>query len=477
MHQPDQDHDFLLESRTVLPTDHGVFTTCAYTLGDVTHVAMLMGDPAQVEAPIVRMHSECLTGDTLGSHRCDCGDQLEAALQAIAAEGTGILLYLRGHEGRGIGLAAKLRAYALQDGGMDTVDANRALGLPDDARDYTAAAEMLRDLGSTTVRLLSSNPAKAEALTNLGITVADRVVLPVVDRPENSHYLHTKRQRMRHDPLAGRVAVRDDTFPVYRTLSEHLEVVAQLAQSADGFIAARGGDAEFVSGEADRTHLHRLRAAVDAVLVGATTVTRDNPQLTVRAVPGENPVRVVLDPRARIPVTSRVLQSSEARTLWLVNRAAEVPSRVGDHVEVVRLPASAASHSGEADGAADTSVDPAAVLRVVREHVSGSILVEGGGKSVSAFLSAGLLDRLFLTVAPVLIGDGVPGVRFEGSAVMGEALRAPFRRYTFEEDVCTEFVLSQAAREHDAAQVADQSAAHAAGHATVQNTGQDLEAK
>ena len=455
MHQPEQDHALLLESRTVLPTDHGVFTTCAYTFGDVTHVAMLMGDPAQAEAPIVRMHSECLTGDTLGSHRCDCGDQLEAALQAIAAEGTGILLYLRGHEGRGIGLAAKLRAYALQDEGMDTVDANRALGLPDDARDYTAAAEMLRHLGSPTVRLLSSNPAKAEALTSLGITVADRVVLPVLDRPENSHYLQTKRQRMRHDPLAGRVAVEEDTFPVYRTLAEHSEVIAQLAQSADGFIAARGGDAEFVSGEADRTHLHHLRAAVDAVLVGATTVTRDNPQLTVRAVEGENPVRVLLDPRARIPVTSRVLQSPDARTLWLVGQDAEVPTEVGEHVEVVRLPAGTTQTSGEQvsggnDGAAGTSVDPAAVLRVVREHVSGSILVEGGGKSVSAFLSAGLLDRLFLTVAPVLIGDGVPGVRFEGSAVMGEALRAPFRRYTFEDDVCTEFVLSEAAREHDA---------------------------
>ena len=439
----------------MLPTDHGVFTTCAYTFGDVTHVAMLMGDPAQAEAPIVRMHSECLTGDTLGSHRCDCGDQLEAALQAIAAEGTGILLYLRGHEGRGIGLAAKLRAYALQDDGMDTVDANRALGLPDDARDYTAAAEMLRDLGVPTVRLLSSNPAKAEALTSLGITVADRVVLPVLDRPENSHYLQTKRQRMRHDPLAGRVAVQEDTFPVYRTLAEHSEVIAQLAQSADGFIAARGGDAEFVSGEADRTHLHHLRAAVDAVLVGATTVTRDNPQLTVRAVEGENPVRVLLDPRARIPVTSRVLQCPDARTLWLIGQDAEVPTEVGEHVEVVRLPAGTTQTfdeqvSGGNDGAAGTSVDPAAVLRVVREHVSGSILVEGGGKSVSAFLSAGLLDRLFLTVAPVLIGDGVPGVRFEGSAVMGEALRAPFRRYTFEDDVCTEFVLSEAAREHDA---------------------------
>ncbi|SFV21925.1 GTP cyclohydrolase II [Micrococcus terreus] len=450
MKQTDQDHThtLVLESRTSLPTDHGVFTTCAYTYQGVTHVAMLMGEPQRAEAPIVRLHSECLTGDALGSHRCDCGDQLDAALAAIAAAGTGILLYLRGHEGRGIGLAAKLRAYALQDQGMDTVDANRALGLPDDARDYTAAAEMLRDLDCTTVRLLSSNPAKAEALTQLGITVADRVVLPVLDRPENSHYLQTKRARMRHDPLAGEagreggaaaLTVQEDTFPVYSTLAEHPEVVAQMAQSADGFIAARGGDAEFVSGEADRTHLHHLRAAVDAVLVGAGTVCADDPQLTVRAVHGQNPLRVVVDPHARIPVDSRVLQSPDAPTLWLVSAEAEVPSGLGGHVETVRLP----------DGGSAGLVDPAAVLAVVRERVSGSVLVEGGGKTVSSFLSAGLLDRLFLTVAPVLIGDGVPGIRFEGSPMMAEALRTPFRRYTFGEDICTEFVLSDAAKDHD----------------------------
>ena len=455
MQQTDQDHThtLILESRTSLPTDHGVFTTCAYTYQGVTHVAMLMGEPERAEAPIVRLHSECLTGDALGSHRCDCGDQLDAALAAIAAAGTGILLYLRGHEGRGIGLAAKLRAYALQDQGMDTVDANRALGLPDDARDYTAAAEMLRDLDCTTVRLLSSNPAKAEALTQLGITVADRVVLPVLDRPENSHYLQTKRQRMRHDPLAGEagrngvaphsglseLSVQEDTFPVYSTLAEHPEVVAQMAQSADGFIAARGGDAEFVSGEADRTHLHHLRAAADAVLVGAGTVCADDPQLTVRAVHGHNPLRVVVDPHARIPVGSRVLQSADAPTLWLVGAEAEVPAGVGEHVETVRLP----------DGGSAGLVDPAAVLAVVRERVSGSVLVEGGGKTVSSFLAAGLLDRLFLTVAPVLIGDGVPGIRFEGSPVMAEALRTPFRRYTFGEDICTEFVLTQTAKDHD----------------------------
>ncbi|WP_343898528.1 GTP cyclohydrolase II, partial [Brevibacterium luteolum] len=186
-------------ARTMLPTDHGVFTTYAFDAAGTTHVAMVAGDPSAATAPLVRMHSECLTGDALGSHRCDCGDQLQAALAAIADAGCGVLLYLRGHEGRGIGLGPKLEAYELQDAGLDTVDANRRLGLPDDARDYTAAAQMLEALGITRVRLLSSNPTKAAALEALGIEVIERRMLPVADRPENAGYLDTKRRRMHHD--------------------------------------------------------------------------------------------------------------------------------------------------------------------------------------------------------------------------------------------------------------------------------------
>src|SRR5690625_863160 len=170
-----------------LPTDHGTFTLRSYTYEGVTHVAMTLGDPASSDAPLVRMHSECLTGDVLGSHRCDCGDQLTAALEAISSYGTGILLYLRGQEGRGIGLENKLRAYALQDTeGLDTVEANRALGLPDDARDYRAAAEMITQLGSKRIRLLSSYPAKYDELNEHGFTVTQRLNQQLPDRPESS---------------------------------------------------------------------------------------------------------------------------------------------------------------------------------------------------------------------------------------------------------------------------------------------------
>ena len=424
-----------------LPTDHGTFTLRSYTFNDITHVAMVMGDPASSDAPLVRMHSECLTGDVLGSHRCDCGDQLSAALQAISSSGAGILLYLRGQEGRGIGLENKLRAYALQDTeGLDTVEANRALGLPDDARDYRVAAEMLTHLGCQRIRLLSSNPAKSDALTEHGIDVVQRLNLQLPDRPENSAYLQSKRQRMNHDVPNGHPELDHSLeLDVYKTIATHDEVLAQLAQSEDGFIASRTGDAEFVSGALDRRHLHCLRASVGAVLVGAGTVVADNPQLTVRAVEGENPVRVILDPRARIPRDSKVLQSGEAPTLWLVGADAPIEGELADHVTVARL-----AHP------TSQKIDPHTVIAVIREHVTGSILIEGGGQTVSDFLSAGALDRLFLTKAPVLIGDGVPGIRFDGSSDMGKALRYPFRRYIFGQDVCTEYMLSPAARTHSA---------------------------
>lgn len=427
--------------QSALPTDYGVFTIQSYTYQDVTHVAMTLGNPAAVDAPLVRVHSECLTGDVLGSHRCDCGDQLAASMAAISTAGTGVLLYLRGHEGRGIGLEKKLAAYALQDdNGLDTVDANRSLDLPDDARDYRAAAEMLRALECPRIQLLSSNPAKVAALTRCGIEVTERLHLQLPDRPENSAYLATKRRRMSHDSPVG-LPTFDDALEldVYQTIAAQNEVIAQLAQSEDGFIATRTGDAEFVSGQLDRRHLHQLRAVVGAVLVGAGTVTADNPQLTVRAVEGENPVRVILDPAGRIPEDSTVLQSSDAPTLWLIGADTKVTASVGEHVHMLRLPHFAGDR-----------LDPHTVIALVREHVEGSMLIEGGGQTVSDFLGAEALDRLFITRAPVFIGDGVPGIRFSGTAVMADALRVPFRRYSFGEDICTEYVLSPAAVEHSA---------------------------
>jgi 3,4-dihydroxy 2-butanone 4-phosphate synthase / GTP cyclohydrolase II len=188
------------EVETRLPTDHGVFTVRAYRdrSTGADHVAIISGDPASdALGAIVRVHSECLTGEAFGSLKCECGPQLDAALEAIQEEG-GVVVYLRGHEGRGIGLINKLRAYRLQEDGLDTLDANLALGLPIDARDYGAATAILADLGIDTVRLLTNNPEKVRQLEAHGIRVAERRPLVVGVGAGNTGYLETKRERMGH---------------------------------------------------------------------------------------------------------------------------------------------------------------------------------------------------------------------------------------------------------------------------------------
>ncbi|GBQ60423.1 3,4-dihydroxy-2-butanone 4-phosphate synthase [Acetobacter indonesiensis NRIC 0313] len=166
---------------------------------DVEHVALVKGNPAAAGAvPLVRLHSECVTGDALGSLRCDCGTQLHAALKAIGQAETGVLVYVRGHEGRGIGLVNKIRAYELQDAGLDTVDANHKLGFATDVRDWTAAAAILRDLGVGQLDLLTNNPDKVRALEARGFVVRQRIGLETPVNPFNRAYLHAKRQRMGH---------------------------------------------------------------------------------------------------------------------------------------------------------------------------------------------------------------------------------------------------------------------------------------
>jgi 3,4-dihydroxy 2-butanone 4-phosphate synthase / GTP cyclohydrolase II len=184
-----------------IPTVHGEFTAIGFDslLDGVEHIALITGDLGDGTDVLVRVHSECLTGDVFGSLRCDCGPQLDAALAAVAAEGRGVVLYVRGHEGRGIGLMHKLQAYQLQDAGADTVDANLALGMPADARDYGTGAQILVDLGVRSMRLLTNNPAKRAGLEGYGLTITGRVPMPVRPNPENLRYLRTKRDRMGHD--------------------------------------------------------------------------------------------------------------------------------------------------------------------------------------------------------------------------------------------------------------------------------------
>uniref|UniRef100_UPI0009DC9636 GTP cyclohydrolase II n=1 Tax=Arthrobacter sp. Br18 TaxID=1312954 RepID=UPI0009DC9636 len=383
-------------AETMLPTKYGLFRLLGYRDADNTeHVALVRGiDEEQVSArgnarsnaPLVRVHSECLTGDALGSYRCDCGEQLDAALHAISEEGHGVLVYVRGHEGRGIGLLAKLKAYALQDAGVDTVDANTSLGLPVDSRNYSQAADILQDLGVFRIRLLSANPAKQEALEELGITVVERRGLAVPERAENAAYLATKRSRMRHDrpanddvwqqllagsahPVAGTV---DDEDLVHRygfiAAARGSLVLAHLRQSLDGFIASRSGDDSFPGAGEDHGHLDRLRALMDAVVVGVGTVIADDCTLTVQSVRGSNPTRVILDPGGALPLAAQVLTDDAAPTIWVVAEETVVTDDLARHVSVVR--------TGKG------GFDPSAVLGVLRGMGLAKVLVEGGGKTV-----------------------------------------------------------------------------------------------
>ena len=183
-----------------IPTQWGDFTCYAYEslMDGETHLALVRGAVQGEENVLVRVHSECLTGDVFGSLRCDCGPQLDAALRQIADEGLGVVVYLRGHEGRGIGIANKLRAYMLQEQGRDTVDANTDLGLHIDRREYGIGAQILVDLGITTMRYMTNNPAKYGGLAGFGLEIVERVPLQTVPNPENIGYLRTKRERMGH---------------------------------------------------------------------------------------------------------------------------------------------------------------------------------------------------------------------------------------------------------------------------------------
>jgi 3,4-dihydroxy 2-butanone 4-phosphate synthase/GTP cyclohydrolase II len=277
--------------------------------------------------------------------------------ERFSQEGLGAVIYLRGHEGRGIGLHAKLHAYALQDTGLDTVEANLRLGLPVDARDYDMAAAILRDLGLRRIRLLSANPHKSAQLSDLGIEITARLPLPVTEHPENAFYLATKRRRMGHDNgralpdawrelLHGRVPDRAATATDAVLLERYgplvaagpMITIAQLAQSIDGFIALRTGDANYVSGEEDREHLHRLRALVDAVVVGAQT-----------SLPTIRSSRPVLCPDLSGPRHHRPCCPDPQRCPSADRRRREDPlvrgclslmlySELAPHVEVVTLP-------------------------------------------------------------------------------------------------------------------------------------------
>ena len=409
-------------TRVALPTPYGQFDAHAFESNEGTvYLALTNGHIAGGRGVLARVHSECLTGDALGSLRCDCGVQLRLALRMIAATGEGVLVYTTGHEGRGIGLLNKLRAYVEQDNGADTVDANIHLGLPVDARSYEDVAAVLAALGVRSVTLLTNNPAKVEALARLGVEVDGTRSLAIAPHARSLEYLRTKRSRLRHVEPEGEALVALDTTPpdiaalmgAVRPRAERPYVVLKYAQTLDGRIATASGDSKWISCEAERTVSHALRAACDAVMVGIDTVVRDDPQLTVRMVPGSSPVRVVLDSTLRMPREAKVLGDHAATVVFTTERA--LPSArkwlTERHVAVHVV------------DPGPGGVDVVQALGRLRERGIESLLVEGGAKVITSLLAARVVDRLVVAFAPTIIGAGTEAVGDLGVSRIVEGIR------------------------------------------------------
>ncbi len=376
---------------------------------------------------LTRLHSECLTGDTLGSLRCECGVQLRLAMRRIAAADRGVLIYATGHEGRGVGLMNKLLAYVEQDNGADTLDANLRLGLGIDQRDYADAASVIKALHISSVRLLTNNPSKVSGLRDAGVDVAEVVPSATAPHIRNVSYVRTKASRLGHlrpsgSALSGTTELEaidiSQVLGAKEASGDRPFVALKYAQTLDGRIATRTGDSKWISGEAERRISHALRAACDAVLVGVGTVIQDDPQLTVRMVPGVSPQRVVLDSTLRIPPTSQILER-EAPTTILSTRRSDRQRRSALRARDIKVQLVDPGPQG---------VDLTSGLRQLRQDGVESILVEGGAKVITSMLAAAVVDRLIVGVAPTIIGRGTEAVGSLGIDRVLDGIRLTNRR-------------------------------------------------
>ncbi len=394
-------NNLIVERKTSarIPTEVGEFQLYYYqnNLDEKEHLALVLGNIAAQDPVLVRIHSECFTGDVLGSLRCDCGPQLNQAMEKIAEARTGVIVYLR-QEGRGIGLLDKLRAYNLQDEGYDTVDANLMLGHQADGRDYTVATRILRDLGIQAVRLLTNNPGKIEGLEQSGIPVVERIPMPPALNVENAAYLATKVERMRHLlNLNGRFpqpAPNGNAKPVARNGRPF--VTLSYAQSLDGSITRQRGEPMALSGEESLMLTHQLRSSHDAILVGIGTVLADDPRLTVRLVTGPDPQPVIVDSQLRLPLSAKLLTEHPHKPIVATTETAEPQKEAAladAGATVIRLPATAKGQ-----------VSLPHLLARLEQHSIRSLMVEGGAGIITSFLAEQLVDRLVITVAPLLVG-------------------------------------------------------------------------
>jgi GTP cyclohydrolase II len=412
------------DARIQLPTVSGEFDTRAFTCASGhVYLAMIKGEIGDGHSVLTRVHSECLTGDALGSLRCDCGAQLDLGLRALAAEGRGVLVYATGHEGRGIGLIDKLRAYMEQDRGADTVDANLRLGLPADSRRYDDAAAVLKAVGVRSVRLTTNNPRKVEGLKAAGITIDQVIPTPAIPYLRNQRYLRTKRDRLGHMALIGHQIPAErltQSIDVSSLLGSAVPggdrpfVALRYAQTLDGRIVARSAEPDPANAEAQALIWHALRAACDAVLVGVGTVLADNPCLTVRAIPGRSPARVVLDSSLRTPMTAAVL-NPDAPTYLMTNSHVDDQSKrralAERQIAIRHIPAGRGG------------LDISAVLRQLYSEGIRSVISEGGPRVITSLLAANMADRVIISISPQIGGQGTATVGELGNGVTAHALR------------------------------------------------------
>lgn len=402
-----------------IPTHEGEFQLCHYvdTRDGKEHLALIMGEVNDAEDVLARVHSECFTGDVLGSQRCDCGEQLHQAMRLVATAGRGVIIYLR-QEGRGIGLADKLKAYNLQDQGYDTVDANLMLGHQADEREYSAAASILQELGVRSIRLMTNNPAKLAHLRELGVVIEGRQPLVSTVTRDNAAYLATKVQRMRHMltlPLHPEPHIHNGQSPVdlllddttrraadYYIETKRAYVTLSYAQSIDGVIGAVGSGQLHISGPDSLRVTHALRARHQAILVGVGTILADDPQLTVRLVEGPQPQPVVVDTHLRIPLDAKVW--NHPKGLWLATttplddpRAQELLHR---GATLLVLPPSPFGQ-----------VDLAALMTRLGEWSISSVMVEGGAHILASVLGESLAQRAVITIAPRYLRGTADAIR------------------------------------------------------------------
>ncbi len=393
-----------------LPTQHGTFTIrCYQDEFKKDHVAIFLGEVSGKEKVFTRIHSECFTGDILGSHRCDCGTQLQAALKKISEERLGVLIYLR-QEGRGIGLLNKIRAYAIQDEKkLDTFDANLHLGFSGDERTYEMAAFIIQDLGIQSINLNTNNPKKKMGLETYGVNVSDvSPSIPVLTQ-DNVRYLQTKKNKMGHQ-IDAPLGLETDLC--INAITENLKrpkITLSYAQTLNGSIAARDKGKLEMSCHESLVFVHDLRAKNEAILVGIDTVLIDDPSLTVRLTKGSHPQPIILDSRLRIPVEARVMMGPKRP--WIFT---SLECSRDKKLKLERLGARVFTVEQTENKLLELRV----VMAILNSLGVHSILVEGGSKVITELLNEHLVDQFFITISPQYVN---------GFNVLGSHFLRPFK--------------------------------------------------